>query len=269
MTGDGLWFRRYPAARPARVRLVCLPHAGGNAQLFHGWPGRLPGDVEVLAVRYPGRQERMTERCVESMDELADEVARALDTYRDVPLALFGHSMGAAVAYEVAARLEATGPGPVQVFLSARNAPHRATRTVLHRAADDVLLASVRRLGSLGGDPYGVPELRELLLPVLRSDYRLIETYAPPNPPVLRTPITAYAGAADPGCDVERVSAWAELTTGGFDLRSFPGDHFYLAPQEAELTADIAARLARPTGAPTATAIQAAQPAATTARTAP
>ncbi|MFF4353018.1 thioesterase II family protein [Streptomyces sp. NPDC001530] len=268
-TSDDVWFRRYPAARTPRVRLVCFPHAGGNAQLFHGWPHRLPGDVDVLAVRYPGRQERMAEPCVESMDELAGSVAGALAGYRDVPLALFGHSMGAAVAYEVATRLENDGDDLLHVFLSARNAPHRAPRTFLHRSADDVLLASVRRLGTLGGDPYGVPELRELLLPVLRSDYRLIETYAPQDPPRLRAPITAYVGAADPGCDVERVAAWAELTVGGFDLRAFPGDHFYLAPKEAELTADIAARLARPPRGLTASAIPAAQPAATTARTAP
>lgn len=264
MTSDDLWFRRYPAARTPRVRLVCFPHAGGNAQLFHGWSIRLPGDVELLAVRYPGRQERMAEPCVESMDELADAIAGALAGYRDVPLALFGHSMGAAVAYEVAARLEETGQGPVHTFLSARNAPHRAPRTALHRAADDVLLASVRRLGTLGGDPYGVPELRELLLPVLRSDYRLIETYAPENPPLLRAPITAYIGVADPGCHVERVTAWAELTTGGFDLRSFPGDHFYLAPREAELTADIAARLDPSRSGASAFA----HPTVTTARTA-
>ena len=269
MTPDAPWFRRYPAARSPRVRLVCLPHAGGNAQLFHGWPHRLSGDVELLAVRYPGRQERMAEPCATSMEELADPIAAALSAYRDVPLALFGHSMGAAVAYEVAARLEKTGPGPRHVFLSARNAPHRAPRTTLHRAADDVLLASVRRLGTLGGDPYGVPELRELLLPVLRDDYRLIETYAPRNPPMLRAPVTAYVGAADPGCDVRRVTAWADLTTGGFDLRTFPGDHFYLAPREAELTADISARLAAPPQGLTASARQAARPAATTARTAP
>ncbi|MFF1630099.1 thioesterase II family protein [Streptomyces sp. NPDC058272] len=265
MTSEDLWFRRYPAARTPRLRLVCLPHAGGNAQLFHGWSLRLPGDVEVLAVRYPGRQERMTEPCAESMDELAGSVAGALAGYRDVPLALFGHSMGAAVAYEVAARLEETGPGPVHAFLSARNAPHRAPRSSLHRAADDVLLASVRRLGTLGGDPYGVPELRELLLPVLRSDYRLIETYAPERPPRLRAPITAYVGAADPGCAVERVAAWAELTTGGFDLRSFPRVPVILAPREAELTADIAARLDPDRIGAAAFAHQTA----TTARTAP
>ncbi|WP_411083989.1 thioesterase II family protein [Streptomyces sp. cmx-18-6] len=247
------WFRRYPRAGGPRVRLVCFPHAGGNAQMFHGWSSRLPADVEVLAVRYPGRQERMGEPCVESMDELADRISEALTSYGDLPMAFFGHSMGASVAYEVAARQEAGAGagGPAVVLLSARNAPHRSSRTSLHRAADDVLVAGVSRLGSLGGDPYAVPELRELLLPVLRSDYKLIETYRPHSPAVLRAPVVAYRGEADPGVTYERLSAWGELTTGGFALRAFPGDHFYLAPREAELTADIAGRLARiPYGLP-------------------
>ncbi|GAA3495600.1 alpha/beta fold hydrolase [Streptomyces prasinosporus] len=248
MTGPGIWFRRYPRAAAPRLRLVCFPHAGGNARLFHGWAARLPADVEVLAVRYPGRQERMDEPCAESMDELADRISEALEPERDRPLALFGHSMGAAVAYEVAVRLERHGTGdagPALLLLSGRGAPHRTTPTALHRAADDVLVAGVTRLGTLGGDAYAVPELRELLLPVLRADYRLIETYRRERPTVLRAPVVAYLGDRDPGVSRSGIDGWAELTDGGFTVRSFPGDHFYLAPREAELTADIARRLTR------------------------
>jgi surfactin synthase thioesterase subunit len=248
VTGPEIWFRRYRGTVAPCVRLVCFPHAGGNARLFHGWASRLPADVEVLAVRYPGRQERMDEPCVETMDELADRISEALAPDRDLPLVLFGHSMGAAVAYEVAVRLEdptADGAGPALLLLSGRAAPHVTRSTALHRAADDVLVAGVTRLGTLGGDAYAVPELRELLLPVLRADYRLIETYDRKRPPVLRAPVVAYLGDRDPGVTRQGVEAWSELTGGDFTVRSFPGDHFYLAPREAELTADIAERLAR------------------------
>ena len=241
---DGPWLRTYrPASgRAPRIRLVCFPHAGGNAQLFHGWPARLPDDVELLAVRCPGRQERLTEPFVEDMATLADAVTAALLPRLDRPLALFGHSMGASVAYETALRLEHRhGVVPRRLVVSARSAPHRSRPTGLHLRDDDELVAGVRRLGSLGSEAYDIPELRELLLPALRADYRVIEGYRPASPPVpTRAPITACLGHDDPGCDPDDVQAWSELTrTRDFALRTYPGDHFYLAAHEAELVADI------------------------------
>ncbi|WP_419249527.1 thioesterase II family protein [Streptomyces griseorubiginosus] len=241
------WFRVHRRSVEPRLRLVCFPHAGGTAQLFHGWPARLPKDIEVLAVRYPGRQDRLAEPCVEDMATLADRITRALVPYLDRPVALFGHSMGSAVAYEVALRLESRhGTTAARLMVSGRAAPHRAPRGGLHEDDDDALIAGVRTLGSLGSEVFDIPELRELLLPALRADYRLIETYRPSDPAPVRAPVSAYIGDSDPGSGQERasVAAWAELTTAGdFTLRSFPGDHFYLDPCEAELTADIAHHL--------------------------
>ncbi|MFC4498117.1 MULTISPECIES: thioesterase II family protein [Streptomyces] len=231
------------AARPAR-RLVCLPHAGGTAHLFHGWPARLPDDTELLAVRYPGRQDRLAEPCVEDMAALADAVTEALAPYTGLPLTLFGHSMGSAVAYEVALRLEARGVPVAHLLVSGRAAPHRARPAGVPDGDDDALLAVVRGLGDHQAEAYDIPELRELLLPALRADYRLIEAYRPDRPVALRAPITAYTGRDDTSCPAQAVGAWAELTEPGrFALRSFPGDHFYLVGHETELVADIAARI--------------------------
>ncbi|MEV0223790.1 alpha/beta fold hydrolase [Streptomyces sp. NPDC050704] len=240
------WFRRYRRTAAPRLRLVGFPHAGGTAQLFHGWPPLLPPDVELLAVRYPGRQDRLAEPCVESMDELADRIADALTDRLDLPLVFFGHSMGSSVAYEVAVRLEARhGTGPVRLLVSGRAAPHHAKRSGLHDTDDDTLIAGIRSLGDLGSEAFDIPELRELLLPPLRADYRLIETYRPAAPVPVRAPITAYVGTEDHGCVREDVLAWAELTTSGeFSLRAFDGDHFYLVPREGELLAELGRRLA-------------------------
>lgn len=241
----GKWFRRYPAAAGApRRRLVGFPHAGGTATLFHGWAGRLPGDVELLATQYPGRQERFAEPCVASMAELADRITDALEPELGTPLALFGHSLGSAVAYEVARRLdERHGVVPVRVVVSGRGAPHTERGGTLHLLDDDRLIASARRLGDLSSSVYDDPDLRPLLLPSLRGDFRLIEAYRPTEPVALRAPITAVGGADDPGCTVPELMSWSRLTTAGFEQRIFPGDHFYLVPAEAELVAFLAGRL--------------------------
>ncbi|MFE6872247.1 thioesterase II family protein [Kitasatospora sp. NPDC057692] len=238
------WLRVHPAAtgRPPRIRLVCFPHAGGTAQLFQGWAARLPADVELLAVRYPGRQERLADPFPADMAELADAVTAALLPRLDRPLALFGHSMGSNVAYETALRLESRhGVVPRRLIVSGRSAPHRIRRTGPRPSGDEDLLAGVRRLGSPGSEAYDIPELRELLLPALRADYRLVEAYRPASPPLrTRAPITACLGLQDPGCDPDSVLAWSELTRAeDFALRTYPGDHFYLSPREAELVADI------------------------------
>lgn len=244
------WFRVHRRAAEPTLRLLCFPHAGGTAQLFHDWPALLPADIEVLAVRYPGRQDRLAEPCVESMAAMADAIVTALRPWLDRPLALFGHSMGACVAYEVALRLETRGIVPAHLMVSAHEAPQQTQRLALHEADDTTLIAHVRRLGDMHSEAYDIPELRELLLPALRSDYRLIDNYRPAQPTPLKAPLTAYVGQDDTSCALGRVHAWSDLTTPhSFDLRAFPGDHFYLVPRQADLLADVAARLA-PAGHP-------------------
>ncbi|MEB3963736.1 alpha/beta fold hydrolase [Streptomyces kunmingensis] len=235
------WFRRYPArGGDVRLRLVGFPHAGGTASLFHGWAARLPRGVELLATQYPGRQERLAEPCAESMEELADRITDALEDVLGpelaAPLALFGHSLGSAVAYEVARRLdERHGIVPARIVVSGRGAPHTERGGTLHLLDDESLIASARGLGDLGSAVYDDPDLRPLLLPSLRGDFRLIESYRPTGPAPLRAPLTAVGGADDPGCSLTDLLSWQALTTSGYEHQVFPGDHFYLVPNEADL----------------------------------
>ncbi|MFD7630654.1 thioesterase II family protein [Streptomyces sp. NPDC059851] len=241
----GGWIRRYRHVPSPRLRLVCCAHAGGSAGTFRAWPGLLPQDVELLAVQYPGRQDRFGEPCVDSMQPMAAGIAAALTPFLDRPVAFFGHSLGAAVAYEVALRLErAHGTPPAHLFVSGRSAPSRPRPSRnLHRLDDDGLLEELSALGGMDGQVLADPGLRAVVMPALRADVRIAETYR--AEPGLRTgaPVTAYHGDRDASVEAADVQAWSEHTASDFASRTFAGDHFYLQERAPELVADLAARL--------------------------
>lgn len=235
------WFRTPHAIEDPRARLVCFPHAGGAASSFHTWGRRLE-DVEVLAVQYPGRQDRLDEPPAERMDELVAPIAAALRADGDRPLALLGHSMGAAVAHEVARALERDGHEVAHLFVSGRPAPGTREPVRVHERGDDALLEDARRLSGSEG-ALADPAMRELALPSLRADYRLIETYEPPSSGPLAAPITACIGDRDPEVTREEALRWEEQTDGAFAMRVFAGDHFYLFGAEAELAETVGTAL--------------------------
>ncbi|MBD0844199.1 thioesterase II family protein [Streptomyces sp. TRM68416] len=222
------WIRVFHPSPQARVRLVCFPHAGGSASWFHPMSRALTPDVEVLAVQYPGRQERRLEPSFADIAEAAERIVGELSPWRDGPLALFGHSMGATIAYEVALRLEAAGRGPVMLFASGRRAPSRVRNEHIHELPDSGLLAELKEMSGTDMSLLDDPDLRALVLPTLRSDYRAAETYRHREGDRVDCPVLALTGDRDPRADVEDVAAWREHTKGDFDMRVFSGGHFYL-----------------------------------------
>ncbi|MFF1412476.1 thioesterase II family protein [Streptomyces sp. NPDC058289] len=212
----------------ARVRLVCFPHAGGSAAFFRDWGAALP-DIEVHAVCYPGRAERIAEPPPTDLRQLARDIADAVAELADRPVALFGHSMGAPIALETAAALEARGIEPVRLFASgSRNAPYPPAEGDAQDAEDDA--AVIEHLLTLGGtDPElaADPEFQELVLPYVRADGRAFRTYVPRPDLAVRCPVTTVNGDGDEDADLR---PWAELTRGGLREHEMPGDHFYLVP---------------------------------------
>lgn len=233
---SGVWIRRYRPAPEAAVRLLCLPHAGGSASYYHPMAQALAPGAEVLAAQYPGRQDRYAEPPVESIAELVERIVEAVGGDDDRPLALFGHSMGAVVAYESALRLETAGRTPVRLFVSGRRAPS-ADRDgrALHRASDAELIDAVRRLDGTDRLVFEDEELVQLVLPALRGDYTALETYVPRPGARLACPVTVLTGDADPVTPVAEARAWADHTDGPTELCVFPGGHFYLNDRPGEI----------------------------------
>lgn len=247
---DGLadvWLRALRRQTEPAARLVCFPHAGGSASFFRDWSALMPADVELVAARYPGREDRIREPLVDTMDALADPLARACSELRGVPLALFGHSMGAAVAYEVARRLtaEPSSTAPVALFVSGYPGPGRqADPRARIGLTDEDLMADMRELG--GTDPAAFEDsgLRELFLPAMRADYRIVATYESSDAAAIDCPVVVYYGDQDEAMDKESVRAWSTVSAGSFTEHRLQGGHFYLVQHAADLVRDLLAHAA-------------------------
>jgi len=226
------WLRRFQSEEPARARLVCFPHAGGSANYFRSWRQLLPGDLELVAVQYPGRQDRYDEAPYEEMDALVSAMLGSLESLGDLPAVFFGHSMGSTVGFEAVRRLSWS---PKILVVSARPGPsrHRPPRQRVDR--DEELLARLERLGGLQVEVLADPELRELVMPALRADYRAIHTYRPELGATVDVDVLGLVGDADPEVSIEDVQAWSESTTGQFSMGILPGDHFYLNDRSAQV----------------------------------
>ncbi|MGM1061502.1 thioesterase II family protein [Saccharothrix sp. Mg75] len=228
-TATDLWTRRFHPAPDAPHRLVCLPHAGGSASYYFPVSRALSRrSVDVVAVQYPGRQDRRHEPCVESVTELADRLVDVVRPLADRPLTLFGHSYGASTAFELAVRLEAAGTPVHGLFVSGRRAPsaHRVERA--HELADDALLAEIRKLDGTDSGVLQDEEILRMVLPAIRADYKAAETYRWESGPKVRAPVRALIGDSDPKVTEAEARRWADHTTADFDLELFPGGHFYL-----------------------------------------
>jgi surfactin synthase thioesterase subunit len=238
------WLRRLGPASSAPVRLVCFPHAGGSAVSYVKLAHALSPTVDTHAVQYPGRFERRHEPLPESITAVADAVVAELAPSRGRPTALFGHSMGSVIAFEVARRLEAMGCPPTWLFVSGSAAPSRQRRECTHLLDDPSFLGEVQKLGGTDRRLLDDDELMQLMLPVIRADSQALESYRYAPGPPLRCPVTALNGQDDPKVRRRTASAWRKHTTGRFRSLTLRGGHFYLVDQVPVVAAVIEGCLA-------------------------
>ncbi len=214
----------------AQLRLFCFHYAGGSAQVFHCWPGRLPPNVEMGTIQLPGRGHRLGEPHIRKLLPLSHIVAQELLPYLDKPFVFFGHSLGALLCFETARSLRRENQRqPIHLFVSATEAPHRRGMEELLSGLPKGVL--IEKLYEFNGTPAEVlqnDELLDFMLPTIRADFELCETYEYHPEPPLECPMTIYGGLNDREVEAESLAAWSEMTVGACKIRMFPGDHFYI-----------------------------------------
>jgi medium-chain acyl-[acyl-carrier-protein] hydrolase len=228
--------------------LFCFPYSGGGASLFRMWPDRLPQAVEVCAVQFPGRENRLAEAPFTRVPEVVQTLAVALSPYLTVPFALFGHSLGAFVAFELARELRAqNAPQPVHLFVSGQRAPQLPDRfPPVSDLPDEEFIQEIRR--RYDAIPPAVVEctdLMQMLLPLLRADFSMVDRYAFVEGIPLDRPITCLGGHDDPETPKEDLEAWHHQTLRSFALKTFPGGHFFIRDAQAAVLRAISEDLER------------------------
>jgi len=245
----------YPRPNPdAPLRLFCFPYAGGGASVFYSWAEGLPSKVELCPIQLPGRESRLSEPPFTRLLPLAQTLALAIRPHLDKPFAFFGHSMGATVAFELARRLrEQDGPTPLCLIVSGSRAPHLPDlSSPIHHLPEEEFIAGLRRFNGTPDAVLRHAELLQLLLPLLRADLAVHETYEYVAGEPLECPVFALGGYEDELVDWKGLSAWQEQTRGPFALHMFPGDHFFFRNAQKDLLQTISRELTKisiqPTG---------------------
>ncbi|MBO0795654.1 MAG: thioesterase, partial [Ktedonobacteraceae bacterium] len=194
----------------ARLRLFCLPFAGGGATIFRGWAESLPPGVDVCPVYLPGRESRLREPLFTRLEPLVEALGRALVPFLDMRFAFFGHSMGALISFELARYLRRMhAPEPVHLFVAAHRGPQLPDRDApMHSLPDAALVDALRRLGGTPQAVFEHEELLQIVLPILRADFELCETYVYAQEAPLDVPISVFGGEQDPMVSVQDLQGW-------------------------------------------------------------
>lgn len=241
------WFvRRVPREQP-KLRLFLFPYAGGGSVIFRGWENDFPAEIDVCAVEPPGRFGRFQDRGISDVHEFAAAFERAVDPFLDVPIAFFGYSLGALMAFQCARQLRSRRQlEPTHLMVAAHRAPHMPKRLQpISGKPDAAFIQEIeRRYGPFDAVIKAEREMFEAVLGIMRTDFKMLEgyDYAPEAP--FACPILALGGVEDGNVLATELDGWREHTSADFRFESLPGGHFFLRESGAALRQLIRNQLA-------------------------
>ncbi|WP_201364092.1 thioesterase II family protein [Dictyobacter formicarum] len=233
-----VWFPYLQRKSGARVRLFCFPYAGGGASIFRTWSENVPPNIEVCPVQFPGRENRVMEPPFTNLNALLASLMPSLLPYLDMPYAFFGHSMGALVSFELARLLRRMNhkTRPIYLFVSGRRAPDiQDIDPPSHNLTEPAFIEEIRRLKGTPEEVLQNAELLKMVIPLLRADFALCETYTYEKELLLKCPLSVFGGLQDKDVTREAISAWQKQTSCAFKMHFFAGDHFFLRKERYAL----------------------------------
>ena len=224
------WAESLNGEGDAPVRLMCFPYAGASSFVFHGWQGHLPAGIDLCGMLLPGRGWRFLEQPIDDLTRLVQTMAPCLDEWLDRPYIFFGHSMGAAIAYELSLELQRRQlPAPAALIVSAHVPPHIGHHLTFEcDLSDDELVSRIKVLGGTEDQVLADPDALSLWLPILRSDLRMVERYRRNDAAQVECPIVALCGQDDPEVRVDAMREWERYTTSSFRCQLIDGGHFFV-----------------------------------------
>lgn len=233
------WVKQPAPNSTARMRLFCFSYAGGSASVFKKWPNYLSNEIEMCAIQLPGREGRFSEKAYTELSQLIDALVKELIPYMDRPFVFYGHSMGTLIAFELARKLRRLDQqGPEHIFVSGRCAPQTDDPEVpLHKLSDKDFIEGLRRYNGTPEAVFNDKDIMALLVPLIRADFTVCETYSYYHEEPLDCPISAYAGEDE--ISKRYIDDWAIQTSHSFKAEIFPGDHFFINTHQKQFVSAI------------------------------
>ncbi|MDP4176024.1 MAG: alpha/beta fold hydrolase [Bacteroidota bacterium] len=249
-TNANTWLTYMKMNPRSNKRLFCFPYAGGSSIVFRKWPENLPENIELAAIELPGRGRRLHEPLIKEIHPLVDKLTEDVYTQLKKPFYLFGHSMGALIAFEFACALkEKYDLEPEHLYVSAHAAPQICRKeNPLHNLPRIEFIERLKELNGIPKEVLANEELMDLVIPILRADFTICETYRYEHQVVLSCPISVFGGLYDSSVKKADLEPWADLTSSSFDLNLLPGDHFFISKCENLLLSLLTEKLNYGTG---------------------